>query len=117
MSITTEQLAELLVGIARSQQAIIDAIESESGGWRNTHLLPKLNTAANMRIANVRLLDLPSRVLLRSQGRIPMDAATIVRDLNLALGHAAPPAAGAAATPAAAAAKPADDDELNFFES
>ena len=62
MSITNEQLAELLAGIARSQQAIIDAIESERGGWRSTHLLPKLNTAANMRIANVRLLDLPSRI-------------------------------------------------------
>jgi hypothetical protein len=133
MSLTTAQLAELLAGIARSQQAIIDAIESESGGWRNTHLLPKLNTAANMRIANVRLLDLPSRVLLRSQGRVPMDVATITRDLELAIGsHVAPAtsaAAGAAttATPAAAIASGAsapavpatakDDDEFNFFDS
>ena len=99
MSITTEQLAELLAGIVRSQQAIIDAIESESGGWRNTHLIPKLNTAANMRLANARLLDIPSRVLLRSQSRVPMDVATITRDLNAALGTS-----HATATPAAAAA-------------
>jgi hypothetical protein len=126
MSITNEQLAELLAGIARSQQAIIDAIESESGGWRNTHLLPKLNTAANMRIANVRLLDLPSRILLRSQGRVPMDAATIARDLALALGAGvattpaptAPPSAAASANTSTNATKPAaDDEELNFFDS
>jgi hypothetical protein len=138
MSITNEQLAELLAGIARSQQAIIDAIESETGGWRSTHLLPKLNTAANMRIANVRLLDLPSRILLRSQARVPMDVATIARDLNLAMSgesvaspvatatapKAAPTAPTASAAPAASVAaastastKPADDEELNFFDN
>jgi hypothetical protein len=89
MNLSTEQIAELLAGIARSQQAIIDAIESESGGWRNTHLLPKLNTASNMRLAVPRLLDIPSRVLLRSQGRIPMDVATIARALEEAVGGAA----------------------------
>ena len=35
MSISIEHLAELLSGIARSQQAIVDAIERENGGWRN----------------------------------------------------------------------------------
>ena len=88
MTLSTEQLAELLAGIARSQQAIIDAIESESGGWRNTHLLPKLNTAANTRLATPRLLDIPSRILLRSQGRQPMDIATIVRALEAVGGGA-----------------------------
>ena len=39
MTISTEHLAELLAGIARSQQALIDAIERADGGWRNTHLL------------------------------------------------------------------------------
>ena len=134
MTISVEQLAELLAGIARSQQAIIDAIESESGGWRSTHLLPKLNTAANMRLANVRLMDLPSRVLLRSQGRVPMDVATITRDLTLALGASTPALAATAAAPvvaaavgvaivaAAATAAPSaptapSDDDLNFFET
>ena len=140
MTISVEQLAELLAGIARSQQAIIDAIESESGGWRSTHLLPKLNTAANMRLANVRLMDLPSRVLLRSQSRVPMDVGTIARDLHLALGAipAAPTAAKVAAVvgvaavagvaaiavtqpiaavSAAIAATPSPDDDLDFFET
>ena len=125
MTITTEQLAELLAGIARSQQAVIDAIESETGGWRSTHLLPKLNTAANMRIANVRLIDLPSRILLRSQSRVPMDPETIARDLALAFGAAdaaprvpvAPLRAPAPAASAAAVAGNSSGDDLNFSDS
>ena len=141
MNLTIEQVAELLAGIARSQQAIIDAIESESGGWRNTHLLPKLNTASNMRLATPRLLDIPSRILLRSQGRIPMDVATITRVLEEATGGlpatplptvapiatpiatpvAAPIAAAAAAAAVVTAAVVSPDtvgDELgNFFDT
>jgi hypothetical protein len=117
MSITNEQLAELLAGIVRSQQAIIDAIESESAGWRNTHLLPKLNTAANLRLANARLLDIPSRVLLRSQGRVPMDAATIARDLAQAMGAAGAAVSGAAAGAASAPPAAAKADDLNFFDT
>lgn len=111
MNLSTEQLAELLAGIARSQQAIIDAIDSESGGWRNTHLLPKLTVAANLRLAHVRLLDLPSRILLRSQARTTMDTATIGRALEEALGGAA----AIAPAPAPSAAAPASaGDDLNF---
>lgn len=127
MNLSTEQLAELLAGIARSQQAIIDAIESESGGWRNTHLLPKLTTASNMRLATTRFLDIPSRILLRSQGRLPMDVATIVRALDEAAAGAtalpnpaaaaplAPPAAATVKAPIATAATDGDLD--NFFEN
>lgn len=131
MNLSTEQLAELLAGIARSQQAIIDAIESENAGWRNTHLLPKLTTASNMRTATARLFDVPSRILLRSQGRLPMDVATIARTLDEALsGAVATPKTAAApltASPvasapvaASAASKPGDSaspDLDNFFDS
>lgn len=140
MNLSIEQIAELLAGIARSQQAIIDAIESESGGWRNTHLLPKLNTASNMRLATPRLIDIPSRILLRSQGRVAMDVATIARVLEEATRGAAPattqpvavstsPAvpiagaaavAGVAAVAAAVASVPAsaDSNDLgNFFDT
>lgn len=82
MSISIEHLAELLSGIARSQQAIVDAIERENGGWRNAHLIPLLNVAANMRHAEPRLLDLPARILLRYQGRAAIDNAAIVADLQ-----------------------------------
>lgn len=119
MSLTVEQLAELMAGIARAQQAIIDAVESQHGGFKNTHLLPKLTTASNPRLATARLIDLPARVLLRSQGRVPMDPETIARDLRAALGAAAPvtappAAAGAVAGPAAGAA---EGEDLDFFKS
>lgn len=133
MNLNAEHIAELLAGIARSQQAIVDAIESENGGWRNTHLLPKLTTASNMRLATPRLLDIPSRILLRSQGRVPMDVATIVRTLEEAVAGAAtgstPPASAAvsqsspvtgpavAATAASVPTSGAGNNPDNFFES
>jgi len=116
MTITNEQLAELLAGIARSQQAIIDAFDRAEPGFRNTHLVPVLTVAANMRLAEGRLLDLPSRILLRGQGRAAMDTAAVLRDLEailtgvpVPLGATAgapqqlPPAAQRAAAKAAAA--------------
>jgi hypothetical protein len=139
LNISAEQLAELLGGIARAQSAIIDAVERANGGWRNSHLLPLLTVAANMRTADPRLLDLPSRILLRAQGRGALDIAAIVADLNRLTGDApaqpaaapasvapataraaaaaasaaAPAAASAPATPPAAAA-PAADSGLDF---
>ena len=129
MNLNVEQIAELLAGIARSQQAIVEAIESDSGGWRNTHLLPKLNTASNMRLATPRLIDIPSRILLRSQGRVPMDVPNIVRVIEEALGATTvaaaaptpvPVAAAAAAAGANAAPLPAEssnNDLGNFFDT
>ena len=115
MTITNEQLAELLVGITRGQQAIIDAIESETAGWRNTHLLPKLNTASNIRLAIPRLIDVPARILLRSQTRVPMDAEAIALMLDIAMGAApTPESVATAAAPAPAPAK-AKDEDLDFF--
>lgn len=115
MSVTPEQLAELLAGIVRAQQAVIDAIESQHGGFRNTHLLPKLNVAANARQATPRLLDIPSRALLRSQGRVPMEPAQIARDLREAMGAAAAAVPAAVAAPAAEPA--ASGDDLDFMKS
>jgi hypothetical protein len=101
MSISIEHLAELLSGIARAQQAIIDAVDRANPGWRNTHLTPLLNVAANMRQAEPRLIDLPARILLRYQGRAAVDTAAIIADLERLF---AQPVGGAAADPAAAMA-------------
>ena len=121
MSITNEQLAELLAGIAKSQQAIIDAVERANGGWRNNHLSPLLTIAANMRSAEPRLLDLPSRVLMRYQGRAALDLAAIKADLDRLTSGVASPAAAAPATPTAAApaapaapAEAAGGDDMDF---
>ena len=115
MTLTHQQLAELLAGIARSQQAIVDAMDRAQPGFRGTYLLPTLNVAANLRIPQTRLLDLPSRILLRSQGRVPMDAETIQRALQEALeGSVAfdPPPAPPPAIPAISA-----EAEDEFFQS
>lgn len=82
MTISNEHLAELLSGIARAQQAIVDAVERADPGWRSTHLVPLLNVAANMRSPEPRMVDLASRILLRYQGKVPPDSALIVADLE-----------------------------------
>ena len=69
MNITSEYLADLLIGIARAQNAIVDAVERAEPGFRSQHLLPVLTVAANMRTGDPRAIDLPSRILLRLQGR------------------------------------------------
>ena len=78
------QLAELLMGIARAQAAIIDAIERAEPGFRNNHAVPMLTTAANVRAAVPRIQDLPARILLRMQGRAAFDVAQIQQDLEAA---------------------------------
>lgn len=74
MAITNEQLAELLVGIAKSQQAIIDAIALHLGHndgmtFRARAVVPTLQDAAHVRNhgAQPTLQDLSSRVLLQLQ--------------------------------------------------
>jgi hypothetical protein len=115
MTLTHQQLAELLAGIARSQQAIVDAMDRAQPGFRGTYLLPTLNVAANLRIPQVRLLDLPSRILLRSQGRVPMDAETIQRALQEALEGSTAFDPPPAPPPAIPAISPEAEDA--FFQS
>jgi hypothetical protein len=82
-------------------------VERGDPGWRNTHLVPILSVAANMRSPDSRLIDLPSRILLRYQGKVAPDSASIVTDLERLLampaqGPAYDPSAPAAMSPAAA---------------
>lgn len=108
-NLTTQQLAELLVGIARAQQAIVEAAESQKAGFRS-HLAPALQTAARNRNTGhaPTLMDFPARVLLAYQGRNPPDAAQVMRDLEALLSGrpiaaAAPTAPGGVAAPAGGA--------------
>jgi len=105
MNISAAQLAELLAGIAKAQNAIIDAVERANGGWRNTHMSPMLNVAANMRSAEPRLIDLPSRILMRYQGRPAVDMALIAAELDHLISGA--PLAASPADASAAMARPA----------
>lgn len=78
------QLAELLMGIAKAQNALVDAIERAQPGFRNNHAVPILTTASNVRAPVPRIQDMPSRILLRMQGRAAFDVAQIQQDLEAA---------------------------------
>jgi hypothetical protein len=68
--LTTEQTAELLLGIARSQLAMADAIESLKGGFKATHLRSNVESAARIKMNRPEVLaDFPSRLLLKMLGR------------------------------------------------
>ena len=110
MNLTTRQLAEILIGIARSQQALIEAIESMKAGFKGTHLAPALDSVARIRSTGrpPSLQEYPARVLLQCQGRAGPNVEQIIRDLEeLLSGTAATPAAVAPATARAAAASAA----------
>src|SRR5216684_8632694 len=101
MNLSTEHLADILIGVARAQNAVIEAMERASPGFRNTHALPLITLAANMRAGDPRMIDLSSRILMRLQGRVALDNAAVKADLErLTSGK---PAAAAATKPAAAA--------------
>lgn len=104
MNLTTHQLAEILIGVARSQQALIEAIESMKAGFKGTYLAPALDSVAKVRATGRPLLlqEFPARVLLQCQGRAGPNVEQIVRDLEALL--AGPQAAPSAVAPAAARA-------------
>ena len=109
MNLTAKQLAEILIGIARSQQAIIDAIESSKAGFKGTYLAPALDSTAKIRSTGraPSLQDLPARVLLQCQGRVGPNVEQITKDLEaLISGQVAVPSAIAPAAARAAAAAP-----------
>ena len=83
-NVSTQQLAELLVGIARAQQAIVDAIESSKAGFKATHLSPALMNVARVRDTHraLQLGDLPARVLMQCMGRNGPNVDQIAKDLE-----------------------------------
>ena len=83
MQITAEKLAELLLGIARAQAAIVTGLENELAGVRSGRVIPALQNVAHMRDhPEPTLTDLPVRVLLGTLGRQVPDTAGLVRDLE-----------------------------------
>ena len=98
MQISAQQLAELLLGIARAQAGIVQGLESEMAGVKSGRIIPALQNVAHLRDhPNPTLTDLPSRVLLGTLGRAVPDTASIVRDLERLLGGAGGDAPAAAA--------------------
>jgi hypothetical protein len=93
---TTHQLAQLLLGIARAQHAIIEALESSKAGFKATHVRPVIETAARIRTNRPETLsEYPSRLLLQMLGRTAPDAETVLRDLKKLIESSAAPEAPA----------------------
>jgi hypothetical protein len=94
-NVTTQQLAELIIGIARAQQAIIEALESQKAGYRGTHLGPALDNAAKSRVTTrpLTLQEFPARVLMQCMGRAGPNVEQLTRDLEALLNAQAAAAA------------------------
>jgi hypothetical protein len=110
--ITTQQLAQLLLGIARAQNAIIDALENSRAGFKSTHFRPAVETAARLR-SNLpeTLADYPSRLLLGMLGRTAPDGDRVLRDLEALLNPES-----AAARPAGSAGAPGAGEDDNSLD-
>ncbi len=99
--LTTQQLAGILLGIARAQQAIIDAMENSKAGFKSTHFRPMLETASRIRSNRAETLaELPCRLLLQMLGRNGPDLEQVAKELEALLsGQPLTPAAPAAPAP------------------
>ncbi len=106
-TMTTEQIAELLLGIARSQLAMADGMESAKSGFKSTHLRGMVESAARIKVNRpVSLADFPSRLLLQMLGRNAPTLEDVVEDLNALVG------AGAGGAGAGGAVAGAGTEEL-----
>ncbi len=89
-TLTTEQMAELLLGIARSQLAMADAMESAKSGFKSTHLRGTVESAARIKVNRpTALADFPSRLLLQMLGRNAPTVAAVAEDLQALLNSSA----------------------------
>jgi hypothetical protein len=96
-NLTTHQLAEILLGVARAQQAIIDAMENSKAGFKSTHFRPMLETASRIRSNRAETLsDFPPRLLLHMLGRNAPAVDNIARELDELLAREPQPSAAAA---------------------
>jgi hypothetical protein len=82
-NVTTQQLAEILLGIARAQNAIIEAMENSKAGFKATHFRPTLEAVSRIRSnRDESLVDYPARLLLQLLGRTGPDLQEVVADLE-----------------------------------
>lgn len=100
--ITTQQIAQLMVGVARAQLAIVDSIENMKAGFKFTHVRPTLETASRIRSNHPETLaDFPSRLLLQMISRNAPDFEKVTRDLEALVGGVSPVPPREGASPAA----------------
>jgi hypothetical protein len=82
-NITTQQLAQLLLGVARAQNALVEALENSKAGFKATHFRPAVEAASRIRSNRTETLsDYPSRLLLQMLGRTAPDRDSVARELE-----------------------------------
>jgi hypothetical protein len=115
-NITTHQLAEIIIGVARTQQAIVDAMESQKSGFKGSHFASALDNAAKIRVTNrpLTLQEFPARALLQCMGRAGPNVDQLARDLEALLSGQPLVAAAPEAASAAPAAPAADGASLDM---
>jgi hypothetical protein len=91
MEISSQQLAELLLGIARAQAGLVQGLENEMAGVRSGRVIPAVQNVAHLRDhPQPTLVDLPVRLFLAAMGRVGSDPAVVAKDLERLCGAAAP---------------------------
>jgi hypothetical protein len=109
-NVTTEQLVQLLIGVARTQQAIVDAVEGQRAGFKMNYFDAALERTAKLRNMQhaATLQDFAARVLMQCQRRTGPDEDQLLKELEALLSGkpVAPAAAPAAPRPAAAPLAP-----------
>lgn len=89
-TVTTEQIAELMLGVARAQLAMADAMESAKAGFKSTHLRNQVESAARIKVNRPESLsDFPSRLLLQMLGRNAPTLEAVTADLRRLVSGAA----------------------------
>ena len=115
--ITTQQLAQILLGIARAQNAIVEALENSKAGFRATHFRPAVETASRIRANRPdTLVDYPSRLLLSMLGRTAPDPDAVLRDLERLLASSASATAAAPSAGAASSGTAVSGDDQNSLD-
>ena len=115
-NITTQQLAELIIGVVRTQQAIVDAMESQKAGFKGSHFASALDNAAKIRVTNrpLTLQEFPARALMQCMGRSGPNVEQLARDLDSLLSGRPLVAAAPEAASAPPAAPAADGASLDM---
>lgn len=96
--VTTEQMAQLLLGIARAQLAIADAIESSKAGFKGTHLRNNVESASRIKMNRPPALeDFPAKLLLQMLGRNPPTLEAVTKELMVLVSSGGGSSVGASA--------------------
>ena len=83
-NMTTQQMAQLMLGVARAQLAMLDAVENTRAGFKATHVRGILESASRIRSNSPETLsDFPARLLLQMLGRNPPALERVAHDLEV----------------------------------